>query len=240
MRRDHRPYWMHASWESFENAWARHFLVPHFDRLGPAAKLTQPWHIELFGPNISVGTAVHIVATADQNVRLTVWSPADQGGRIEIGDAVFIAPGTRIQATKSITIGHACLFAANTTVTDSDWHGLYNRVDPAPEGRPVTLGDNVWVGDGAFIGKGVTVGANAVIGARSVVTRDVPAFAVVAGAPARIVKMLDENTPMQTRLHLVGESRTLSKFMDDSYRKALAGNSTLGWLRSKFFPRRGD
>ena len=92
----------------------------------------------------------------------------------------------------------------------------------------------------AFIGKGVSIGANAVIGARSVVTRDVPAYAVVAGAPAKIVKMLDENTPMQTRLDLVGESRKLSKFMDESYRKALAGNSTLGWLRSRFFPRRSD
>lgn len=240
MRRDHRPYWMHAAWERFENAWARHFLHPHFERIGPAAKLTQPWHIELFGPNITAGTTLNIVATRDNNVRLTVWSPADQAGKIEIGDAVFMAPGTRIQATKSIRIGHACLFASNATVTDSDWHGLYDRVDPAPEGRPVVLGDNVWVGDSAFIAKGVSIGDHAVIGARSVVTRDVPAYAVVAGSPAKVVKMLDPALPMKTRLDMVGEISGISKFMDDAYRKELAGNSTLDWLRSKLFPRRGD
>ncbi|GJL96747.1 MAG: hypothetical protein DHS20C06_05640 [Hyphobacterium sp.] len=240
MRRDHRPYWMHAAWEKFENAWARHFLSPHFDRLGPSSKLTQPWHIDVFGPNISVGTSLHIVATPDQKVRLTVWSPSDHAGRVDIGDAVFIAPGTRILATKSIRIGHACLFAANSTITDSDWHGLYNRIDPAPEGRPVTLGDNVWIGDGAFVGKGVTIGDNAVVGARSVVTHDVPANAVVAGTPARVIKMLDADTLMQTRLDLVGEVHNITRFMDDGYRKSLAGNSLLGWLRSRLFPRRGD
>ncbi|WP_420431654.1 DapH/DapD/GlmU-related protein [Hyphobacterium sp.] len=240
MRRDHRPYWMHAFWERFENAWARHFLHPHFDRLGPASKLTQPWHIELFGPHIEAGTTLNIVATRDAKVRLTVWSPADQAGRISIGDAVFIAPGTRILATRSIEIGHACLFASNSTVTDSDWHGLYDRVDPAPEGKPVRIGDNVWVGDGAFIGKGVTIGDHAVIGARAVVTRDVPAYAVVAGTPARNVKQLDPARPMRTRLDMVGEIDGISRFMDDAYRKELTGNSTLGWLRSRFFPRRGD
>ncbi len=231
---------MHSAWERFENAWARHFLAPHFERLGPAVKLTQPWQIEVFGPNISAGTSLNIVATADNKVRLTVWSPQDQAGEIEIGDAVFMAPGTRILATKSIRIGHACLFAANATVTDSDWHGLYNRIDPAPEGRPVVLGENVWVGDGAFIAKGVTIGDHAVIGARSVVTKDVPAYGVVAGAPARLIKTLDPDHPMQTRLEMVGEIRGISRFMDDAYRKELTGNSTLGWLRSKLFPRRGD
>lgn len=240
MRRDHRPYWMHSAWEQFENAWARHFLAPHFETLGPRPKFTQPWHMEVFGPNIHAGCALHVVSTREARVRLTVWSPKDQSGRIEIGDAVFMAPGTRIQATRSIKIGHACLFAANSTVTDSDWHGLYNRIDPAPEGRDVVLGDNVWVGDGAFIAKGVTIGDHAVIGARSVVTRDIPAYAVVAGAPAKIIKMLDPETPMTTRLDMLGNPGNIDRFMDNAYREELKGNSTLGWLRSRLFPQRGD
>jgi acetyltransferase-like isoleucine patch superfamily enzyme len=53
---------------------------------------------------------------------------------------------------------------------------------------PVTLGDNVWLGANVVVTSGVTIGRRAVIGANSVVTDDVPAFAVAAGAPARVLK----------------------------------------------------
>ena len=59
--------------------------------------------------------------------------------------------------------------------------------DKVPEG--VRLGNDVWVGQGAMFTRGVTVGDGAVIGARSVVTRDVPAYAIVGGAPATVKRM---------------------------------------------------
>lgn len=59
----------------------------------------------------------------------------------------------------------------------------------------VTIGSDVWIGDGAFIRSGVTVGDGAVIGAHAVVTHDVPAYAVVAGCPARVIRYrFDEET----------------------------------------------
>lgn len=59
----------------------------------------------------------------------------------------------------------------------------------------VTIGHDVWLGSGCMILSGVTVGHGAVVGARAVVTRDVPAYAVVAGNPARIVRRrFDEGT----------------------------------------------
>lgn len=55
--------------------------------------------------------------------------------------------------------------------------------------RPISIGSQAWVAAGCFIGPGVTVGEGAVVGARSVVVRDVPPWTVVAGNPARILKV---------------------------------------------------
>lgn len=240
MRRDHRPYWMHAFWEAYENGWTRRFLAPHFETLGENAKVVRPWNVEVFGPNVSAGDHLHVVSRTDQPVSFTVWSPEDAPGRIAIGDHCFFAGGCRILAAASIQIGDGCLFAKGATVTDSDWHGLYDRVDPRPEARPVVIGRNVWIGDGALVLKGVTIGDNAIVGARSVVSRDVPANAVVAGAPAAEVKRLDPDKPFRTRMDLMGDATNFERFMDGAYRDRLKGNSTLGWLRTKIFPRRSD
>jgi acetyltransferase-like isoleucine patch superfamily enzyme len=240
MRRDHRPYWMHRFWEQFENWWTGHFLRPHFEDLGTDAKIVRPWHVEIFGPNVRAGRCLHIIASASDPVRLTVWAPQDKPGQVVLGDCVFIAGGTRILAAESIEIGDACLIAREATITDCDWHSLYDRVDPAPPPKPVKLGCNVWIGDGAFIGKGVTIGDHAVIGARSVITKDVEPYCVMAGNPAREVKRLDPDTPMKTRLDLLGDSPALHKFMENAYRDAMKGNSTWGWLRTKLHPRHGD
>lgn len=54
---------------------------------------------------------------------------------------------------------------------------------------PVVLGHDVWVGQGAMFSGGVTVGDGAIVAARALVTRDVPPYAIVAGAPARVIRM---------------------------------------------------
>ena len=63
--------------------------------------------------------------------------------------------------------------------------------------RDVHVGNNVWIGYGACILRGVTVGDNAVIGTSSVVTKDLPANAVAAGAPARVLRMRASSTVMR-------------------------------------------
>mgnify|MGYP003575309401 CR=1 FL=1 len=61
---------------------------------------------------------------------------------------------------------------------------------PRSQPRPseTLIGNDVWIGDGAVILAGITVGSGAVIGANSVVTKDVPPFAIVGGAPARLIR----------------------------------------------------
>jgi acetyltransferase-like isoleucine patch superfamily enzyme len=65
------------------------------------------------------------------------------------------------------------------------------RLENAAEARSVQIGPKVWIGFEATILPGVIIGEGAVIGARTVVTDDVPPFTVVAGNPARIVRVLD-------------------------------------------------
>ncbi len=69
-----------------------------------------------------------------------------------------------------------------------------------PSADPVVVEDNVMIGANAVILEGVRIGEGAVVAAGSVVTKDVPAGAVVAGSPAKVVKMKDEKTSEKTKL----------------------------------------
>jgi acetyltransferase-like isoleucine patch superfamily enzyme len=115
-------------------------------------------------------------------VRIECW----QGALIRIGNGTYLNRGTEIVAATEITIGRDCKVAREVIIMDTDQHALPNSELVA---KPVRIGDRVWIGARAIILKGVTIGHDAVIGAGSVVTRDVPAGAVVGGVPARILRL---------------------------------------------------
>jgi acetyltransferase-like isoleucine patch superfamily enzyme len=114
------------------------------------------------------------------------------GAVLSIGGHTGISGGA-ICAAGSVRIGERCLFGADVTVTDTDFHALaaenrrYNTDAAAIMCKPVVIGNDVFLGAGAVVLKGVIIGDGAVVGAHAVVTRDVPAGAIVAGNPARVV-----------------------------------------------------
>lgn len=232
MKADLRPYWVKKLWLNIRHAYVEHFLRPEFASLGKHHNFMKPWHCIVSGANIHLGDSATVVAEPDAKVRIGVWGREPGLGTIVIGDAVMISPGTRITASDEIRIGNGCMFARGSYVTDSDWHGIYDRVKRDPEIKPVILEDNVWVGDHAIVLKGVTIGKNSIVAAHAVVTRDVPANVIVAGNPARVVKELDANATFYTRTEFFANPQAFAKFFDQVDRDVLKGNSFWRWLKS--------
>lgn len=102
-------------------------------------------------------------------------------------------------ADERIDVGDRVLLGANVLITDTDFHPLdpaVRRETPQAGARaPVVIEDDVFIGTQAVILKGVHIGRGAVVGAGAVVTRAVPAGAIVAGNPARIVGRADGGQP---------------------------------------------
>ena len=113
-------------------------------------------------------------------------------GRVEIGAKTVIGQECTISAYQRVRIGEQCVIADRAMFIDFD-HGVVEVERPIRvQGiykRDVEVGSNVWIGYGACVLRGVRVGDNAIVGTNCVVTKDVPANAVVAGIPARIIRM---------------------------------------------------
>lgn len=238
MRRDHRPYWLKKAYLNFQDFYVRRYLSPQLDRLGDHYTFMKPWYVEIFGPRITIGRHVNIIATADANVRLSVWSNTSDAGYIRIGDYCLICPGVRISSAIGVTVGDNCMFAHGAYITDCDWHDIYNRVSFG-KAVSVTIGENVWVGDRAIICKGVSIGNNSIIGAGAVVSKSVPANVVAAGNPAKIVKELDPSIEIITRKSWFMDPELYEK-IDHLDKDTLKKNSFLHWLRYLLSPQKSE
>ena len=102
--------------------------------------------------------------------------------------------GTVIAAATSIVIGDSVACGANVTITDTDWHGVQptRRHEPG-DSSPVVIEDNVWIGLNVIVLKGVTIGRGSVIAAGSVVTSNIPAEVIAAGAPAKVIGQIPKH-----------------------------------------------
>ena len=114
----------------------------------------------------------------------------------KIGDYNYFAPYAMINNAE---IGNYCSIGPSSKIglSDHDYSFVSTRpivangngkMELFDLNNPTRIGSDVWVGANAVIKQGVFVGNGAVIGANSVVTKDVPSYAIVVGAPAKIIK----------------------------------------------------
>lgn len=111
---------------------------------------------------------------------------------IHIGDNCYLGFGLSLLNGSKISIGNSVLMASNILIS-SENHGM----DPESEipymdqeliAKDVEIKDGVWIGQNVCILPGVVIGEKSIIGAGSIVTKNIPAYCIAAGNPARIIK----------------------------------------------------
>jgi len=147
---------------------------------------------------LTLGRSVILCSRAIDNIlylarpcRLAVCKP---GAVLEIGDHVSMS-GVTIVAYERIRIGDRTMIGAEAMIMDTDFHPLdagQRAANPTANAvtRPVEIGSDVFIGTRAIILKGVHIGNAAVIGAAAVVGHDVAAGDIVAGNPARSIRVI--------------------------------------------------
>lgn len=138
--------------------------------------------------------------TLGRGVRLAPNSSFRNGERIALGDQVQVGEYSALWAggkTSWIRVGDRTTFGPGCFVTAADY-GLaagQRITDQEMVERDVIIGPDCWIGTKAVLTAGITIGEGAVIGAGSVVTKDVPAGAIAAGIPARVLRMRSSASP---------------------------------------------
>jgi galactoside O-acetyltransferase len=147
------------------------------------------------------------------NCRVTIGEGCDlhcrisfdrEGAQVRIGDRCYVG-ASHIVCAENVVLGDDVIISWGVTIVDHNSHALSwdNRANDVADWKQgkkdwsnvkaaqVVIGDKAWIGFNASILKGVTIGEGAVIGAGAVVTKDVPAYAVAGGNPARIIGRID-------------------------------------------------
>jgi acetyltransferase-like isoleucine patch superfamily enzyme len=156
------------------------------------------WRWRTDGP-VFFGRGLHVQIGKGATVRFGRFVWVGDGtkircheGEVEIGEKTVLGQECTISAYQRVRIGEQCVVADRAMFIDFD-HSVAEVERPIRvQGiykRDVEVGSNVWIGYAACVLRGVRVGDNSIVGTNSVVTRDVPANAVVGGVPARVIRM---------------------------------------------------
>lgn len=191
------PYKLADKIESLKTGIYTGYYKRAFKSLGSGSLIKPSFMLLAGAENIQVGDGCII----GKNVQLTAWTHymgQKYSPSIVIGNNCSIGEGSHITAIDKVEIGNNVLTGKKILITDNA-HGLSDKsqLEIAPKCRPlsskgpVIISDNVWIGEKVSILPGVRIGKGSIIAANSVVTKDVPDYAVVAGVPAKIIKMME-------------------------------------------------
>jgi lipopolysaccharide O-acetyltransferase len=164
-------------------------------RLGAGCRIIGRNSVSI-GPNFKAGRGLWLEAIS--KYEQFTFTP-----HIVIGARVSLSDDVHISAIHEITIGDDVLVGSRVFIADNQ-HGAYRGAeqsgpDTPPAARrlvspgPTIIEARSWIGDGVAIMPGVRIGAGAIIGANAVVTSDIPAEAIAAGVPARVIKRYDRD-----------------------------------------------
>lgn len=155
----------------------------------------------ILSPNIKYGNPQYMTIGENSAISkyciLEAYKTTDKEPKVTIGKNCQFGEFTHLTCVNNITIGDGVLTGRFVLITDNS-HGASTKNDLGlpPLKRPlhtkggVVIGNNVWVGDQAIILPGVTIGEGAIIAANAVVSENVPAFSVVGGVPAKVLKTI--------------------------------------------------
>ncbi len=136
----------------------------------------------------------------DRGVILLCRGQPRTGIKLKIGKESYLNRRTFVDAIESVEIGQFVAIGPDCYITDHD-HGVDPTRAPLDQemmAKRTYIGDRAWLGAKVIVLKGVTIGQHAVIGAGSVVTRDIPAYAIAVGIPARVIRTrtpgIEQNT----------------------------------------------
>ena len=157
-------------------------------RLGSPSKLVHPRLITV-GNNVHLGAYSWLNASDDRK---------DGMPTLQIGDGTYIGRFSQINAWREVVIGRNVLIGDRVFISDADHCFRDTSLPIIHQGDafvgPVYLEDGCWIGIGAVILPGVIIGKNSVVAANAVVTQNVPEFSIVAGAPAKIISHIDQES----------------------------------------------
>ena len=112
-------------------------------------------------------------------------------GPISIGENTYVGAFSIFGCYDSITIGKNVMIAQSVSIRDHNHKFDDLDIPMRLQGiakAPIVIEDDVWIGYGVIINKGVTVEKGAILGAGAVITKNVPAYAIVGGVPGKIIK----------------------------------------------------